>query len=65
MRGLKKYDMPILTRLQIYHNFIREHEELEGKAPAKASGIKVEGSNKCITLIQNTKVNSGITGLKE
>jgi hypothetical protein len=38
---------------QIFHNFIRPHEGLEGRTPAEACGIKVEGNNKWITLIQN------------
>ena len=53
MRGLKKNDTPILTGYQIFHNYIREHEGLEGKTPAEACGIKIEGKNKWITLIQN------------
>jgi putative transposase len=53
MRGLKKKDTPILKGYQIYNNFIREHEGLDGKTPAEACGIKVEGDNKWITLIQN------------
>ena len=31
----------------------RAHEGLEGKTPAEACGIKVEGKNKWLTLIQN------------
>jgi len=53
MRGLKREDSPILKGIQIYHNFIREHEGLDGKTPAEASGIIVEGSNKWQTIIQN------------
>jgi transposase-like protein len=53
MRGLKKVDTPILTGYQIYHNYIREHEGLNGITPAEASGIKIEGENKWITVIQN------------
>ena len=53
MRGLKNKDTPILKGYQIFHNFIRTHEGLEGKTPAEACGIKVEGDNKWITLIQN------------
>jgi len=53
MRGLKTKDTPILTGYQIFHNYIRSHEELEGKTPAEAYGIKVEGKNKWLTLIQN------------
>jgi transposase-like protein len=53
MRGLKKNDTPILAGYQIFHNYIREHEGLEGKTPAEACGIKLEGKNKWMTLIQN------------
>jgi transposase-like protein len=53
MRGLKKTDTPILAGYQIFHNYIREHEGLDGKTPAEACGIKVEGENKWKTLIQN------------
>jgi transposase-like protein len=55
MRGLKKTDTPILSGYQIFHNYIREHEGLDGKTPAEACGIKVKGKNKWITLIQNAK----------
>jgi transposase-like protein len=53
MRGLKRDDTPILTGYQIYHNYVRPHEALEGKTPAEACGIKVEGKDKWLTLIQN------------
>jgi len=53
MRGLKKKDTPILKGYQIYHNYIREHEGLDGKTPAEACGITIEGKNKWLTLIQN------------
>lgn len=55
MRGLKEKDTPILPGYQIYHNFIRTHEALEGKTPAEACGIEVVGENKWITLIQNAE----------
>ena len=51
--GLKKKDTPIITGYQIFHNYIRPHEGLKGKTPAEACGIKVEGDNKWVTLIQN------------
>ena len=57
MRGVKKEDSPIFKGVQIFHNFIREHEGLEGKTPGEASGIIVKGDNKWLTLIQNAKVN--------
>ena len=53
MRGIKTEDTPILPGLQLYHNFVRPHEALEGKTPSEAAGIKVEGENKFLTLIQN------------
>jgi len=53
MRGLKKTDTPIIAGYQIFHNYMRAHEALEGKTPAEACGIKVEGKNKWITIIQN------------
>jgi hypothetical protein len=53
MRGLKRMDTPILKGLQIYHNFVRPHEALDGRTPAEAAGITVEGADKWATLIQN------------
>lgn len=53
MRGLKKDDAPIFKGYQIFHNFIRTHEGLNGKTPAEACGITVKGKNKWKTLIQN------------
>jgi len=53
MRGLKREDTPIITGYQIFHNYVRPHEALEGKTPAEACGIKVDGENKWLTLIQN------------
>ena len=53
MRGLKRMDTPILKGLQIYHNFVRPHEGLNGDTPADRAGIKVRGDNKWVTLIQN------------
>ena len=53
MRGLKINETPILQGYQIFHNYIRPHMALDGKTPAEACGIKVEGENKWLTLIQN------------
>lgn len=33
---------------------VTSHEGLDSKTPAKACGIKIEGKNKCLILIQNT-----------
>jgi len=56
MRGLKTKDTPILSGYQIFHNYIREHEGLDGKTPAEACGIEVKGKNKWLTLIQNASL---------
>lgn len=53
MRGLKTMETPILKGYQLYHNYFREHEGLVGNTPAEAAGIKIEGQNKWITVIQN------------
>jgi len=53
MRGIKKEDSMIFDGYQIYHNYVRPHMSLDGKTPAEKCGIKIEGNNKWITLIQN------------
>jgi hypothetical protein len=46
MRTLEKPDTPILTGMQIYHNYVRPHEALNGKTPSEAAGILVKGKDK-------------------
>ena len=62
MRGLRAIDTLMLSGYQLCHNYIRPHEGLDGKTPAEVCGIKIEGQNKWLTIIQNashpTKVNS-------
>jgi putative transposase len=53
MRGIKTNDTAILTGYQIFHNYIRPHESLNGKTPSEACGITIKGKNKWKTLIQN------------
>ena len=60
MRGLKIKETPILQGMQIFHNYIRPHEGLDGRTPAEACGIEIQGDNKWITLIENASVRSGI-----
>ena len=57
MRGLKVDATTILTGYQLFHNYIRPHEALEGKTPSEACGITIEGENKWKTLIQNASKN--------
>ena len=59
MRGLKKPEPPIIPGYQIYHNYLRPHEALDGKTPAEACGIEVQGENKWITLIQRSSEEKG------
>jgi len=56
MRGLKKTDTVILKGYQLYHNYFREHMGLDGKTPAEAAGIRIQGINKMITVIQNASM---------
>jgi putative transposase len=53
MRGVNKVDTKVFTGMQIYHNYIRPHEALDGKTPIEACGIVVGGENKWMTLTQN------------
>jgi len=53
MRGLKTKETPIISGYQLFHNYIRQHQALEGKTPSEACGITIEGKNKWIMLIQN------------
>jgi putative transposase len=55
MRGIKTMDSPVIAGFQIFHNYFREHEGLKGRTPSEAAGIKIEGVNPWITVIQNAK----------
>ena len=58
LRRLKIKETSILKGMQVYHNFVKPHEGLAGKTPAKACGIKLKGENKWLTLIQNASVKT-------
>lgn len=53
MRGLKKVDTAVLTGYQLYHNFVQPHEGIANMTPAEKCGVKIEGENKWVTLIEN------------
>ncbi len=52
MGGLKSMETPIFEGNRIYYNFIRLHEGLDGRTPADAAGIGIEGENKWLGLIK-------------
>ena len=61
IRGVKSMQSPIFKGSQIFHNFVRPHMALDGKTPSEVAGIRVEGSDKWKTLIQNaSKHNFGV-----
>jgi transposase-like protein len=64
MRGLKVNETAILTGYQLFHNYIRPHSSLDGKTPADACGITVEGKNKWLTLIQNASQKKDFANTK-
>jgi len=53
MRALEKSDTPILSGMQIFENYVRPHQALNGKTLAEVAGIKVNGENRWLTIIQN------------
>jgi len=57
MRGLEKKDMPILKGYQLFHNYIRPHMALDGATSAERAGIRIEGNDKWLTIIQNARLN--------
>ncbi len=57
MRGIKKTDSVVFDGYQMYHNYLRPHMSLDGKTPSEMAGIKIEGDNKWLTLIQNASKN--------
>jgi putative transposase len=58
MRGLKNIDTTVFPGYQIYHNFVRPHEGIANLTPAEKCGVKIEGGNKWITLIENASKSS-------
>ncbi len=53
-RGLKIESTPIIDGNRIYYNFIKPHENLDGKTPSEESGIIIEGNNKWLTLMKKS-----------
>ena len=56
-RGLKIMNTPVIDGLRVYYNFTKKHEALNGRTPAEASLIEIDGKNKWKTIIQNASLN--------
>ena len=58
MRGLKKMETIILPGYLHYQkNYFREREALDGKTTAGAANIKIDGTNKWMTVVIQNAVN--------
>ena len=57
MKGLKISETLILKEYQLFHNFVRPHEALNGKISSELCGIEIKGENKWKTLIENASTN--------
>ncbi|MGP8125666.1 MAG: IS6 family transposase [Nitrososphaerales archaeon] len=52
-RGWKSMKTPLAEGQRIHYNFVKPHAALEGQTPAQASGIKVEGKDKWMALLES------------
>lgn len=54
MQSLERSNTQIDAGMEVYHNYVRLHETLDGKTPpSEIAGIKVQDENEWLTLIQN------------
>jgi transposase-like protein len=53
-RGLKDEYSAFIRGHQLYYNFIRPHESLNGKTPSELAGITIEGKDKWLTLMKTS-----------
>lgn len=61
-RGIKTDQTPLFTGLRVYYNYAKKHGGLQGRTPAAAAGITVEGRDKWRTLIQNAALERHLGG---
>ena len=52
-RALKKFDTAIIAGMWVYYNHAKKHPGLDGRTPAEASKILIDGRNKWHTIIRN------------
>jgi len=51
-------------RIQIFHNYIR-HQALNGKTSAELAGIKIQGEDKWLIIIQDASRNENSAAKKQ
>ncbi len=54
-RGWKSKKSQIAEGQRIHYNFVKPHMALDGKTPAEASNLMIEGNNKWLALLRNAK----------
>jgi hypothetical protein len=54
-RGWKSKKSQITEGQRIHYNFVKPHMALNGKTPAEASEVEIDGRNKWMTLLKNVK----------
>ena len=50
-------DTPIIDGMKVSYNFVRKYGSLKGKTPSEQALIRVSGTNKWKTIIQNARLN--------
>ncbi len=61
-RGIKTDKTALFDGLRTYYNFAKKHSGIDGKTPAEAAGITIEGRDKWRTLIQNAALSKHLAG---
>ena len=56
-RGLKRIDTAMLDGMRVYYNYTKKHGALKGMTPTEASLIRIGGTNRWKTIIQNASLN--------
>ena len=54
-RAWKKHSSPTAEGQRVQYNFVKPHMALEGQTPAQIAGIKIEGKNKWMNLLEKAK----------
>ena len=56
-RGLKRIDTAVLDGMRVYYNYTKKHGALKGMTPTEAPLIRIDGTNRWKTIIQNASLN--------